>query len=317
MKKIIFVFAIIFIALFPSCDKNESILESIAPQDNNQLLVENSDYKVINGRIVFESSKKYFLACEKLLNSSQTELTKWNKSIRINTLKQKYDSENITYQYNVDYEPIPITNNHVGGIIPYLFNEEGVLQYSDTILLIKDEKIITIMKGGYETVKLIKNGAEINKLENIAVKNHTIKLRESERSTDGAQKFKERSSIVYLASNIRQYVYFEGNLVTISQNRSYVEFKISGYQQNKFLFWWGPTSSPLAWASIKFNGTVGGVSCNFKGDKVYDVEELSIGTTPPVITISPPYIDITVTFEFNKNRLLSGSKSVYYTGYNI
>jgi len=322
MKKINSLFLSFFISFFlcitiVSCQNEESI-EVTKP-------LTQQDYVVNNGRLVFNNSAAYLKTYQMLSNFDQKQLNDWRMSIGIKTLQDVYDSKKIATNDSVDYEPVFSTGDQAKGMLPYMFNQEGVLQYSDTILVIKEDKMFSVSDGNENTVETIIKGKSISKIPNVIETKHTRTLKAEIKNPIGLQKASERTLVVNLTSRIRQFVQFEGNVVTINPPGMYeVRFDMTGYQQNKFAWWWAPTLSPLASGSIKFNGTAFGVDTgiygqtnqyvNFNGGTIYNVEKLQAFRPAFFDWDGIPYVDITTTYTYDKNPSLKGVRVIHYVG---
>lgn len=314
-KTILFGFLSFIITFTLSC-QSEDIAEVETKAATLNVKSYNGIYFTIkDNRIVFENSTDYAKLYNILSNASPRELNNWKQIAGIKTLSDKYKEESANMAFEErDYTPEDLTSNHAKGMLPYLFNNEGVLQYADTILVIKKDKMVAVLDGDEKTVNSIIEDADIQSLTNVLVNKHFTKLEQKLDYTNGMQKVMERSIIVETQKGkIRQFVEFEAYTINQGPNLYTFRIQITGYQQNKFVWWWFPAQNPMEFAKISFNGTLNGIPVAFNGTLEYNIEQLW-KEMPPIVTVMGPNVQIVATYKYRKNWLLDETRVITYSG---
>ena len=301
-------FIIFTFILFAACQNEETVKMDNIP--SNKL---NGDFIVKDGRIVFSELNSYINTYKILLTYDNQQLREWSNKAGISPLQNIYNGLNEdSTTYNENFL------KKVHGPLAYIYNQDGVLQYSDTILVIKDEKIISINDGSEIKLKNILEGKDIASIDGIIVGNHTkfLKQQDIEKTINGPMKVTEHSSMYYASDRLRYYAKFEAITIDIAPPvYRGAEFYLSGRRQLKTLgIWWGPTETPIQNSSIKFSGTINGANVYSAGPgRAVNANEIVNGTGPYLVYPNMPIFQVSVTYNFSLVDVPhSGSKTIYY-----
>lgn len=248
-----------------ACQNEENLLiESINSGTTTESIksFKGINFQIKNDRIVFDSSNDYASMYDSLSNATMSDLKKWQDIITIKTLKQKYDEDTINLaQGEQDYAPENIVNDHAKGMLPYLFNEKGEMQYGDTILVIKKEKLFYVYNNE-DILSAIQSGLDNFPRSEAATSRHYYTINPAYGNIANIkvpQRVTENSNMIYYSDRIRKFVEYKGTVVELSNDKYRFEFRMTSYSQNRlFMIWWAPQENVfIKRASIVCQGFIG------------------------------------------------------------
>ncbi len=299
-------FVIAATILFAAC-QNE---KDIKIENQNSI---NADFIVKDGRIVFKDINSYINTYKILKQYNSEQLKDWSIKTGIIPLQYSYnEKENDSINYEDSYL------SQLQGPLAYIYNQDGVLQYSDTILVVKNEKIISINDGNELTLKSILAGEDIKEMSGIVAANHSTLLTiKGNDNLNGPMKVWENSHMFYASNRLRYFAEFKAISKKITPDIYKVtEFYITGMRQLRFLgVWWAPTQHPIQNSSIKFNGTINGEGVYYGGPGIrYNANQIFTGVGPYLAYPSLPSFNVSVTYTFSLTEVpLSGERIIRYT----
>lgn len=286
-----------------SCQQEVAELEKEFENKKN----ENVGFVVKAGRIVFDNLESYINTYKKLSQYNDNQLKEWSTQagiIPLQATNEEKEMDSIAYK------------NQLRGTLAYMYNKDGVLQYADTILVIKNEKIFSINDASELTLKSIQRGEKSEDMKNVVSGNHTTPLviKVEDNPNGPMRAVKDRSVMYYSNNRTRHYADYEAMSRVFTYNTNYrvCDFSITGKRQLRTLgVWWGATEQPLKNSIIKYSGSIFGQNFAFGGPGVMlSANTLGAGVGPYVYNPFAPLFNLTVTYTFEFANVPFGSTNV-------